>query len=127
MYVMPRTESLAQGVALRHRHNSETAERRWQAGPPNACCGNAVLIPGMGTPSPVSKHTALECSRASRFTRGVGLGISPTTLQRCNALWRTGLGSRLKVIARELGPAGGSKIARPRGVFRARSSAYSAG
>ncbi len=26
MYVMPRTESLAQGVALRHRHNSETAE-----------------------------------------------------------------------------------------------------
>ena len=24
MYVMPRTESLAQGVALRHRHNSET-------------------------------------------------------------------------------------------------------
>jgi len=89
MYVMPRTESLAQGVALRHRHNSETAEP-WRAGkraPPNACCCNAVLIPGMGTPSPVSKHTALECSRASRFTGG-GAGYhsdNAATMQRCMA------------------------------------------
>ena len=83
MYVMPRTESLAQGVALRHRHNSETAER-WRAGKgaaPNACCCNAVLIPGMGTPSPVSKHRALECSRASRFTGGWGW---VSVRQRCN-------------------------------------------
>jgi hypothetical protein len=49
--------------------------------PPNACCCNAVLIPGMGTPSPVSKHTALECSRASRFTGGWGW---VSLRQRCN-------------------------------------------